>query len=508
MSYIIENNPKIIKVPEIYTATYVDTELQSPKPIKPRVIRSNDINPKLLPKNYTLVQADNFEELESEIEYETEKNVLHELENELETEILNEAREYSEINDPELESDILVKSSLLSDLRKTDKSLSRRLHSRIVEPQSPNSSSVRALSPSKSPLKSVRPLSPAKSPSKSVRVSSVNRPLSKSRIQSEYDVQTLERNNIDLSEIKSELKSEILNELQSNNIPDIEVQSRAPLESVVSVKSTYRTINQPKLAESINNLFVQVGYGLRFFTVESDMLKEQDNRYTVELKAYESIDASNLIGELRNLTPYTNFMYPKSIWSENFAPDNIDIDGGWITRNTVAELGLLSPKLDFLVKWLGTRRNRRHVIYTRHGSRYGLDLIVGLLKYSKFNPLVITNDFRDSAGRLHKNSQYRESIKVWNSDSRFNVIVCNRPNIEVPLLDVDYIHFVEDFSFETFIKISNKIYHSPYYRIKKPLTIVAHICNRANNTKSTDFYSFEKFSQSVAEKIAEGAKYN
>lgn len=237
------------------------------------------------------------------------------------------------------------------------------------------------------------------------------------------------------------------------------------------------------------------------------MLEEQDKKYGIDLESMSDFKGSKLSYGL--YSPITNFLYPKSTTDPTLPPDAISSDLGWIDKVSVTgQLGVYSPKLNYMINLIKQRPNRRHVIYTHYLERYGADLIVALLRTLGFNPLELTYDFRDAAGRSRgkKSRQHLVAVQKFNTDLNFNIIVSNISIPDAGMLDVDYLHFFDTPSFTVFSAYVNKIYHVQYYRVRKPLTIIFHLSTRSDNTKTLDGEYFEKLYVDMAEKYNIGTK--
>lgn len=305
-------------------------------------------------------------------------------------------------------------------------------------------------------------------------------------------------------------QSQITAEMKENIITDINVPEEKllyPEESTIVITSQTKEIRQNGMVNILQQLMVQQGYGLRVFSTETPMLPQQDRKYELELKAQIDFRGNKTSDGI--FVPITNFLYPKNIFDPTLPPDALLVEGGWIDRASVTgQLGSYSPKLNFIYNFVNQRRNRRHVIYTKYESRYGLDLVIAVLRSSGYQPLALTYNYRDPAGRSRGRTsrQHLESIRKFNTDPRFNIIVADINALDAGLLDVDYIHFFDIPTFTIFASYINKIYHLQYYRLQKPLTIVFHIAERANNTKSLEHEQLERLYIEMVEKTNLGIK--
>ncbi len=293
----------------------------------------------------------------------------------------------------------------------------------------------------------------------------------------------------------------------SNDITDLEVEelkNTVPLENTITIISKALTIRQPGIERYTQDLISMPGYGLRIFSVESTMLPEQSKKYDNELDGISDFKSSKTGYGL--YVPVTNFLYPKNIYDPSMPRDTLTNEGGWISKDIVTGLGNLSPKLEFLVNTVKQRINRRHVIHTNYLERYGVDLLVALLRASGIIPLVCTYDYRTGGGWIRGNTskQHIEVVKAFNSNPKFNVIITNMKMLDLPLYDIDYLHFVDPVGFDSFAGILNKIYHAQYYRLRRVLTIIFHICKRADNSPSLDLEYFEKLGIDIGQKSAAG----
>jgi hypothetical protein len=283
------------------------------------------------------------------------------------------------------------------------------------------------------------------------------------------------------------------------------VPSSSPIETVIENKIT--TIKQDKIANAINNLFENPGFGVEFFTIESSMLPAQALKYNTETNAEQTFDQTTFQKEDIVTSPVSNILYPKNIYNK-FPIDAIAPNGGWINKQTLVELGAYSPKLNFLITFIQQRPNYRHFISTAYLERFGADLVTALLEVAGFSPLILCHNFRDSGGRQlgSKSKQHLEIQKVFNTNRKFNVLVSNTYGLEQNLVDIDYYHILENINYDKFIKISSRIYKSSNYSVKKPLKIVYHIANLDNGEKASDFKNLEKFVNDLNEKIQIGIR--
>lgn len=295
-----------------------------------------------------------------------------------------------------------------------------------------------------------------------------------------------------------------------NNISNIAVTDEKllyPSENTVVVRNVTKDVRQSGFVNVLNSIIVQGGYGLRVFSTETPMGAEQDRRYELDVRSqYEYRGNTQPEGVY---SPLTNFVYPKDIWDPTLPLDSPTAEGGWIDRNSViAQLGVYSPKLNFMYNLIMQRRTLRHVIYSKYLTRYGVDLIVAILRVSGLNPLVLTYDFRDPAGRSRgtHTRQPLVAIQKFNTDPRFNIIVTNLNSLDAALIDVDYWHMLDMPTPGTFTSYINKMYHMQYYRLRKVFTIVFHLSERKNNTKSLDHYQFERIYLDCVDKLNNGVK--
>ena len=295
-----------------------------------------------------------------------------------------------------------------------------------------------------------------------------------------------------------------------NKITDVKAESDLslfPTETRVVINTKVEEIRQPGLEQLVASLVVQPGYGIRIFTAETLMLPEQDKRYGTELESISEFKNSKLTYGL--YVPVTNFLYPKNVYDPTLPLDALTQEGGWIDKNTVTgQLAGYSPKFQYINSFINARRDKRHVIYCQNLERYGIDMLVAILRTSNINPLVATYNFRDAAGRSRgkTSKQHLQAIAAFNKDPKYNVILSNISVMDAGLLDVDYLHFVDIPNFTIFSAYLNKIYHLQFYRIRKPLTIVFHICNRNNGDKSLDGLYQEKLYLEMVEKLNIGIK--
>jgi hypothetical protein len=294
---------------------------------------------------------------------------------------------------------------------------------------------------------------------------------------------------------------------QITDIETVEEKTIIPAESVTIIQSQTKEIRQNGIVNIMNNLIVQQGYGLRVFSTETRMLEEQDKKYGIDLDSMTEFKGSKLSYGL--YSPVTNFLYPKSTNDPSLPPDAPTSLGGWLDKNSVTgQLGVYSPKLNYMINLIRQRPGRRHVIYTHYLERYGADLIVALLRTLGFQPLQLTYDFRDPAGRSRgrKTRQHLVAVQKFNTDVNFSIIVSNMNILDAGLLDVDYLHFFDTPSFNVFSSYINKIYHMQYYRVRKPLTVIFHLSTRLDNTKTLDGEYFEKLYIDMVEKVNIGTK--
>jgi hypothetical protein len=309
-------------------------------------------------------------------------------------------------------------------------------------------------------------------------------------------------------------KRELIEEFENpsidiNQITDIEYEenkSPYPNDSEITVSSAVKTIRQVALERLVQNLFSTPGWSLRYFTVESKMLEEQNKRYESEILSINNFRGTNLSYGL--FVPVTSFLYPKNIYDPSLPLDTVSSEGGWVSPSIVSQLQLYSPKFSFLLNFLKQRMNRRHVIYSNYLNRYGIDLLVALIRSSNLNPLVATRNYRDPAGRIRgKSNQHLEVIRTFNNNPKLNILLTDmKGGLDVPLIDIDYVHFIDYIDFPIFSGIVNKIFHAQYYKIRKPLTIINHICNKADNSPSLDYDFFVNFSKNVAANNANGVR--
>ena len=252
-----------------------------------------------------------------------------------------------------------------------------------------------------------------------------------------------------------------------NEITDIEAQETKnyfPQETRITVSSQVKTIRQTGIQAQIMNMFGSPGFSLRVYSVETKMTSMQSSRYDADLQALSGTKNSYGL-----YVPVTDFLYPKNVYDPSLPVDNIVANGGWVNRDTVVALGNYSPKLQFLIQFLKQRMNRRHVVHCLYLERYGVDLIVALLRASGINMLVATQDFRDPAGRSYSNksSQHLEAIRTFNTTNNFSILITNMKLFDAGIFDIDYLHFVDPVDFGIFAGITNKIFHLQYYMIAK-----------------------------------------
>ena len=290
------------------------------------------------------------------------------------------------------------------------------------------------------------------------------------------------------------------------NSASIESPKSGPIETIIENKVV--TIKQDKIANAINSLFENPGFSLEFFTIETVMLPAQALKYNIEVNAEKTFDQTTFQQEDIVSSPVANILYPKDIYSGKFPIDAIAQNGGWVSKQSVIELGAMSPKLNFLITFIQQRPNYRHYISTTYLERYGVDLIVALLESIGMTPLVLTFNTRDSGGRNlgNKSRQHLEIAKAFNTNRKFNVLVSNLYGLDQNLIDIDYYHILENINYDKFIKTASRIYRNSNYSVKKPLKIVYHISNLDNGEKASDFKNLQKFVNDLNEKIQIGVR--
>ena len=237
------------------------------------------------------------------------------------------------------------------------------------------------------------------------------------------------------------------------------------------------------------------------------MLPAQYLKYTGEVNQETTYDLlTQQKNEIKN-DPNVNFIYPADL-NNNFPIDATVNNGGWVSKQVLVEVGAYSPKFNFLISFVDARKDKRHYINTRYLDRYGVDLLVALLITKGYVPLVATFMHRDSGGRVlgNKSQQHHEIIKTFNTNRKFNILISNMYGLDDNLIDVDYLHFVEGFSYEKFMKQISRIYRSQNYSSQKPLKVIAHISNGANGEKASDYQSLEKFVRDLNGQIQMGIK--
>jgi hypothetical protein len=289
--------------------------------------------------------------------------------------------------------------------------------------------------------------------------------------------------------------------------PEIKLDNTpiTPIQTVIESKTV--TVEQTRISQALQSLFQNGGFGLQFFTVETDMLPAQWIKYQTEINAETNYDQTTAQSLDIETDPSINFLYPGNIYNL-FPIDAIAPNGGWVTKRTLAELGAFSPKFNFLITFIQQRADKRHYINSTFLERYGVDLLVALLTAAGFVPLVATFAHRDSGGRLlgNKSLQHREIMRTFNSNRRFNILISNMSGLDESLIDVDYVHFVENLKYERFIKIINRVYRNTNYSVRKPLKIVYHIANGPNSERASDYQYLQKFVSILNENIQTGVR--
>lgn len=279
----------------------------------------------------------------------------------------------------------------------------------------------------------------------------------------------------------------------------------APIQTIIESKAL--TIEQKDISNALQSLFVNGGFGLIFYTVETDMLPAQWVKYKTEINAEKNYDQTTSQDLSIKTDPSINFLYPSNIYN-SFPIDAIAPNGGWVNKEVLAELGAYSPKFNFLITFIQQRPDKRHYINSSYLERYGVDLIVALLTASGFVPLVATFAHRDSGGRLlgNKSLQHREIIRTFNSNRTFNILISNMVGLDENLVDIDYLHFVENIKYDKTTKLLNRIYRNSNYSVRKPLKIIYHMSNGPKGERTSDYEYLQKFVANLNESIQTGVK--
>jgi hypothetical protein len=288
-------------------------------------------------------------------------------------------------------------------------------------------------------------------------------------------------------------------EIKLDNTP------KQPIQTIIESKTI--TIKHDSIGNALQNLFQNGGFGLQFYTAETNMLPAQWIKYKTQVDADDNYDKYTSQTLEIESDPSINFSYPGNIYN-SFPIDAIVNNGGWVSKKTLAELVAYSPKFAFLVTFVQQRRTSRHYINSSYLERWGCDCLAALLTAAGFAPLVATFATRDSGGRLlgNKSIQHLEVINAFNTNPNYNILISNMAGLDRPLINVDYVHFVENIKYDKFTKIVSKIYRSSNYSVKKPLKIIYHISNGQNSERTSDYKYLQKFVANLNESIQTGVR--
>lgn len=232
--------------------------------------------------------------------------------------------------------------------------------------------------------------------------------------------------------------------------------------------------------------FLEERVQLVFTLAPTLMTPEQDLEYSRRRTLEEQLALTGTKAEVREATQKLktlqigNFLYPPerqiTLNIPRASRPPLLPDAAWFHPAVAQHLSAYSPKFHQLLNRLQAQHEDRHVLHTRFKDHFGAFLLQALLQYYQFTPLLVTGD--DKAPE--REAKYQQ----FNQRQHNLLITTVLPS--GPLLNVDHLHFIEGYDWDTLQAFLGAIYQHRNYEGEGRLEVVSHLAQRSDNTEATD----------------------
>jgi hypothetical protein len=175
----------------------------------------------------------------------------------------------------------------------------------------------------------------------------------------------------------------------------------------------------------------------------------------------------------------------------NLPEDDIINMNGWMTTDTIRNLGDDSPKLRQLISLINLNLNTKHIILTRFEERYGTKLISGLLKLMNVKNIILSCN--DSF------VEYRKKINNFNSWDT-GVLITNEIPDKYTRIKTEFIHIVDTYNPNSLIRLYDICYKRNLIKNGMLLKVMFYVCDLPVTTHSSiDRKQFVDYEKAIAE---------